>query len=809
MKLRKYLLLLFFLLATVPVLLMRFWPHSEALNQQVAEVRGRHLLLAQNLAASLERYHRDLSATFELFLSDPKHWQDQHSDDVKFLSNLSFRHICIADLRTGIVIDSLAPSTTPCPEVLPAETRAYFMQNAREGEVVFGPVKPALSGENVMHLARIRDGKLAIGAIYTDYFQQLGRSISFGIRGHAAIMDHEGNVLSHPLDDWVAERRNVRRLEVVSKVLAGQSGITTFYSPALDTDMIAGFAPVSSAGWGVMVPQPLQELKSKAAAIQRSTVIVMGIGVGIAFVLAILVSLQVSRPVEQMSAVSRGIARGRFAQVAPFMASRFLPAEMRELQANFRNMIDRLARNTLKINELAFRDTVTPLANREWFRRRLTAMMSRDSENDKGALLFFDLDGFKAVNDAHGHDVGDEVLKGVASRIEELFGTQDLDDLFSKYTNPLAAPLEPHPKPLLARLGGDEFAIYVAEKDMSQVEDMADALLARLGEPFDASGQFVQIGCSIGIARYPQAGDSYGSLLKSADIAMYSAKRAGKTRYCHFSADLRQKTAARKAMADEMMLAIECYEIVPYFQPQYDARTQELVGVEALARWHHPSRGVLLPRAFLSVADELRLMSVIDQRIMHSAIDTLKQVATLGGRIPDLSVNLSAQRLADPHLIEQVQDLGDLPFRMNFELVESIYFDRIDDRTAWALEQLEAQGHGIELDDFGSGHASITALLTLQPQTLKIDGLLVNQIGTDGKHRELVRSIIEMGRALDIGVTAECVETQEQIDILRDFGCQRLQGNFLSPPVPAGDFIMMCLDDPDDRDVLDDIAELG
>ena len=249
--------------------------------------------------------------------------------------------------------------------------------------------------------------------------------------------------------------------------------------------------------------------------------------------------------------------------------------------------------------------------------------------------------------------------------------------------------------------------------------------------------------------------------------------------------------AARKALADELTLALECHEFLPYFQPRYSTRSLNIVGVEALARWQHPSRGLLVPDDFLSIARESAQISRIDEDILNQAVTVMRLLAEGRSKVPRLSTNVSSNWLRDPTMLDKVEALGDLPFELRFDLMESVLFDRLEDSAAWVLEQLDARGIGIELDDFGSGHASITALVNLRPKTLKIDTALVSRIDTDKEHRALVRSIIEMGHSLGISVSAEGVETRAQLHLLRRMGCEEVQGNLLAPAMSASDLAQL------------------
>ncbi len=249
MRLRYALMSLFLILTAVPLTVFWAWPHSQVLQNEFDDVRDRHLLLARNLGAALERYHQDVITAFNLVATNVINEReiDQAQD---LLLNLSFRHICVANEATGTVISEISPIALPCPGVVPDKRMYLFARLAREDRATFSEVLKGPEGDPVMYVVRRFGDLVAIGALNTDYFVRLGKAISFGVLGHAAIVDHKGNVLAHPLDDWIAARRNIAKVSAVARMLNGETGIETFYSPALKGDMIAGFTVVSEAGWG-------------------------------------------------------------------------------------------------------------------------------------------------------------------------------------------------------------------------------------------------------------------------------------------------------------------------------------------------------------------------------------------------------------------------------------------------------------------------------------------------------------------------------------------------------------------------------
>ena len=269
----------------------------------------------------------------------------------------------------------------------------------------------------------------------------------------------------------------------------------------------------------------------------------------------------------------------------------------------------------------------------------------------------------------------------------------------------------------------------------------------------------------------------------NADIALYRAKSRGRNRHEFFTDMLQAEVVRTKRVADEILSGIENNEFVPYYQPQFDAHTLEVVGVEALVRWQHPTLGILAPAAFFDVAEDLNVVPTIDRIVLEHALASFEEWERLGLGVKKVAVNVSARRLQDEQLIKSLRELNIRPGTVAFELVESIFLDDTDDVVRWNADQIKDLGIDIEIDDFGTGYASIVSLMKLKPKRLKIDRQLVMPIVSSEAQRNLVASIVDIGRALGIEVVGEGVETLEHAAILRDLGCAVLQGYALSRPL--------------------------
>ncbi|MEP1614150.1 MAG: EAL domain-containing protein [Roseobacter sp.] len=749
-------------------------------NTEIDEVYDRHLLIAQNLAAALTRYHRDLVTTFELFANDPDHWQMMEGTS-DILANLSFQNICVADLSTGAITSSLVLHENACASAISEEQLNFFNTLARPDVTTFSEVMNNKNGINVIHLVLKSSSEIVIGTIDTKYFQDLGAAISFGVKGHAAIVDHNGNALSHPLPEWVAERKDLSEISAVKRMMNAETGVEQFYSPALKGDMIAGFASVEPVGWGVMIPQPVAELQTKAENAMKSVIVVLLFGIVIALGLAVWISILVARPLEWVNNQTQRVTDGDLS-LQPEMDSRyFLPVEFQSVQRNVREMIARLYESAGKVNRLAYLDPLTGIANRASFQRKLRASTGGRDGLEIGTLLFIDLDRFKEINDSYGHDLGDAALKVVAERICDVCRVSLIENAAIQHAMMQNIP----DRNYCARLGGDEFAVFLPNQNASCGYTMAQNLIECLSQPIKLGLNEVTLGASVGIAQYPDHGQNDKDLLKASDLAMYEAKALGEGRASIFDPDLLVRQQERNDFGLELLDAITNGELTPYFQPQFCARDLSLSGVEGLVRWEHPVRGLLGPDEILPLAQELGVVARVDEMMFQRCIETVLELRQRGLEIPNLAVNISLERLFSETLLQDIQAHGPLPFDLTFELLETIFMDDIGDRMANVIKSLHNIGVRIEMDDFGSGHASVIALLNLQPDALKIDRRLVAKLSEEEFGTVLIQAIVNMGQGAGIKITAEGVETNKQLQILRSIGCDTLQGYHLGYPMVA------------------------
>ena len=442
--------------------------------------------------------------------------------------------------------------------------------------------------------------------------------------------------------------------------------------------------------------------------------------------------------------------------------------ELSEARAESERRNRELEKANARIEASAKHDFLTGLPNRRFLNQRFRELTQEHQKLAPGIrLIKIDLDGFKEINDTLGHAAGDAMLLRTANILRKLITTDEF----------------------AARVGGDEFVILCTDEGReSRARELGDQIIAEIQKSFEYHGRSCRLGASIGIAACSQESLDPDKLLSNADLALYQAKQSGKGRLIFFSKPMFENARRQRQLADDLVRGIEQGEFVAYYQGQYCARTHKLMGAEALARWVHPERGLLDPSAFVPLAETMGLMSAIDAIVLDHAIETLDCWQEQKLQIPRVSVNVSAKRLCDKNLIANLNKMAFDPTRLTFELVESTFLDRSDDQVASNLRMIREMGIDIEIDDFGTAYASIVSLTHLLPNKLKIDRELIRPIIESADQRELVHSIIHIGRTLGIGTVAEGVETMEHAEILRIMGIDVLQGYAFCQPLDKDTF---------------------
>ena len=441
-----------------------------------------------------------------------------------------------------------------------------------------------------------------------------------------------------------------------------------------------------------------------------------------------------------------------------------------------------------KLDHLSFHDGLTNLPNRTLFLDRLQRAIthSRRHSDFQFAVLFIDIDEFKVFNDSLGHTAGDALLVQIAQRLAASLRGDDTISRLQLGNDAEALTGES----TLARPGGDEFTVLLEElHDPSDTIRVAERIQQRLAIPFDLNGQEIVLTVSIGIAFSRNAGAEAQDVLGDAEIAMYRAKSTGKGRCEVFDHAMHAGAIKRLQLETDLRKALELNQFRVYYQPIVSLLNGQIVGFEALSRWQRPE-GLVMPGEFIAVADETGIILPINRQLLYDACRQLRTWQSLFPSDPPLTlnVNITPKQFAQPELASQIgktlRETGLDPSSVNLEITETIAMADAE-RSAVVLSELKQLGVSLDIDDFGTGYSSLSRLQGFPVDTLKIDRAFISRIDTDLATHEIVRIIVMLAHGLRLRVVAEGVETQAQVELLKDVGCELAQGYFYSKPAPA------------------------
>lgn len=424
-----------------------------------------------------------------------------------------------------------------------------------------------------------------------------------------------------------------------------------------------------------------------------------------------------------------------------------------------------------KMTYLAEHDYLTDLPNRLLLTDRITqAISAAKRRHSKLAILFFDIDHFKRVNDTLGHEVGDQLLKVMSKKLQMCIRASDT----------------------LSRQGGDEFVVLLPElKDDTVTAEIAQKILTAIKDPINIANHELYITASIGIAVYPDDGDSVDVLTRNADAAMYHAKNSGRNNYQFFTKEMSARVAAQLTMENSLQKAISNNELLLFYQPKVSIKTGKIIGAEALIRWMHPQWGMMMPDRFIKIAEESGLIKGIGHWVLREACTQNKKWQDAGLPEIPIAINVSVVELNHAHFTQEVIKVllqtGLQPYNLELEVTESVAIQS-EVNVIHDLNKLKEMGVRLSVDDFGTGYSSLSYLKLLPVNTIKIDKSFIRDIQIDANDAAIVTAIIKMSQSLGLTVIAEGVETQAQLEFLKSHDCDEMQGYLFSRPVPADEF---------------------
>ena len=442
--------------------------------------------------------------------------------------------------------------------------------------------------------------------------------------------------------------------------------------------------------------------------------------------------------------------------------------EIRKLTQAFEDMAKKIFDYMEELRKIAYYDPLTGLPNRALLKDRIESAIGFSKRNDtKVAVLFVDLDYFKTVNDTLGHEVGDKILVQVANRLRGVFRETDT----------------------IARFGGDEFVAVIPNvKDVKDVMRVAERVLKIFNTPFDADGEDVYLSASIGIAMYPENGKDPTELIKNADIAMYKAKSEGKNNFAFFSEDLNRKAAEILVMKSKLHRALSNEEFLIHYQPIYSIEEGKVVGFEALLRWRDPEEGLVPPYKFIGLLEELGLIKEVGEWVLEKSFSVSKRWSELYGIY--VSVNVSPRQFSDRDFVRKVLStanrVGVDGENIVLEITEGSLIENPDESVN-ILKKLKAKKFRIAIDDFGTGYSSLAYLKKLPIDIIKVDMTFTQNMLHSNIDRSIVKAVIDLSHSMGLKSLAEGVESEEQLNLLRELGCELAQGYLFGRPMTEED----------------------
>ena len=514
-----------------------------------------------------------------------------------------------------------------------------------------------------------------------------------------------------------------------------------------------------------VLQRPLSEALAPFRAVSRFFFYLTVIGVLILVAGSLLIARSVTRPVQRLAEAARRVEQGDYAH--PLEVTQ--KDEIGQLAVSFNHMLEGIVSREREILRLAYEDGLTALPNRAMFNEQLEqAVRTARRAGQALSVLLLDMDRFKAINDTLGHPVGDQALREVGRRVRNTLRDSDV----------------------VARLGGDEFAVLLATGGMDRAPAVvAQKILKMLEDPLVIEGQTMDVSASIGIARYPEHGEDANALMRAADVAMYIAKRS-QGGYAMYDSSHDERRQEFLTLLGELRRAVETDQLVLNYQPKMNLAENKVTGVEALVRWQHPERGFVPPGNFIPFAEQTGYISAITEWVLRRAIEQGGLWHRTGLSLR-MSANVSARDLRQEdvlvRMIDEALRANDFPAGLLcLEITESGLME--DPRSAQStLRKLRELGIATSIDDYGTGYSSLSYIKQLAVNELKIDRTFVSGMEADHSNAAIVRSTIELGHNLGLTVTAEGVETDHELAVLRRYGCDLAQGYFFSRTMPAAE----------------------
>ncbi|TCS41336.1 bifunctional diguanylate cyclase/phosphodiesterase [Reinekea marinisedimentorum] len=647
------------------------------------------------------------------------------------------------------------------------------------------------NGTNLNHVLAINLANPVYSFDTEEMYHQLQSVLSLPSVEYAIIYDNNG-ALIHEGEEEISRYGELLTDPFMTNALKAEDYLTQKSDSILDVShpLFIGSQQLGGVRVGLSLTENKQDIQTMGEELRHvfeqgisenlllfgSTILLI---VGLfGVVLATTISRNITRPIKLLAEYANNVSSGKINYPVGLPNDR--RDELGELSRSIVKMIIGLKEINDRARHQAKHDQLTNIPNRTLFNEYLeTALANAEQKEHEMAILFIDLDDFKRINDTLGHAAGDELLQQFSKRLSSSLRAHDFmgvghDETYAG----------------IARLGGDEFTVLLDNISSDEnIIRVADRILSKAQQPFSlSSGQEIVVGASIGITMYPKDGTEKNQLLSNADIAMYSAKSRGKNNFAFFTSSMNTEVQNRLELENDLRSAMENKQLKLYYQPLFSSLDNRVVGAEALLRWQHPKKGFISPDAFIPVAEQTGLIHTLGEWVIETACEQVKRWQQHSRVDLYCAVNISGVQLLNRNLPENIKAITDrhqlTAGNLHIELTETALLTNEEDASN-ILEELHAQGIDIWMDDFGTGYSSLSFLKKFCAQGVKVDKSFIHDMETDEDSRGIVKAVIAMAKSLNLRITAEGLETASQVEQLREYGCDNLQGYYLARPMPA------------------------
>lgn len=606
----------------------------------------------------------------------------------------------------------------------------------------------------------ITSGEQVVGALIADLdikaISNIIEQADTDVNHNIFVINDTGMLLGHKNWNAVSEVYEYLGFKPVIEAMRGNKGQGVFTFKG--EKYLSVYSPISDMNMSIVEQIPYNIAFSEVSYQNRLFIYVLSGAFISILILAFIVTKRISRPLLSLSNIMSTVSTGNL-EVD-------FDEELTKREDQFGQLACRFNEMMKTIRNLSYYDSHTNLPNRRYFTDRLAAAIKNDKYDKSFAVMFLDIDNFKYINDTWGHPVGDRVLEEAAQRMKACIRKKDI----------------------VAKLGGDEFIFLIYAGDHSSIENVAEAIINCFKRKMNIDGQTLRVTASLGIAFYPKDGADDATLLRHTDIAMYKAKENGGNSFEIFSEGMDSQLIKQNKLRNDLYNALEYGELILNYQPLVDTATHKIIGMETLVRWRHSELGIVPPNIFIPMAEETGLIVPISEWILKTACSQNKQWQDNGLVPVKVSVNISAKHFLREDFIEMLENILDEtklePKYLELEITEGIALKNAD-YSASLLKRLKDTGITVALDDFGTGYSSLSYLTKFAFNTIKIDKSFVSRISQGEKDDAIISSIISIGHGLNLKVTAEGVETAEQLEFLKKYNCDKIHGYIFSKPVPS------------------------